>query len=84
MNLKQENVAEIPYGAIIKTAISIRPVVRNKVNGRHLNIPSTIPATSTKTKLPVRCPFDYVLTSLKCNNKIQDPYSDSMLLPSYY
>ena len=51
MNLKtRKNAAEIPYGAIIKTAISIRPVVRNKVNGRHLNIPSTIPATSTKNK----------------------------------
>ena len=46
----KKKAAEIPYGAIIKTAISISPVVRNNVNGRYLNIPSKIPATSTKNK----------------------------------
>ena len=37
-----------------------------------------------KIQLPVRCPFDYVLTSPKCNNKIQDPYFDSTQVPFYY
>ena len=32
------------------TCLLYTSVVRNKVNGRHLNIPSTIPATSTKNK----------------------------------